>query len=138
MAALTITAANVVPGDLARFEEYTAGEAVSIGQSAYIKSSDGKAYKADANLSSAAAEAIGIAVSTAAVAGQPVKIQVSGTLGFGAILTNGEIYVAGATAGDIAPEGDLTTGWYVTLLGVATSTSNLKLIPGAFRSGAVL
>ena len=141
MAALTITAANVVPGANARLVEGTAGEAVAIGQSTYQKASDSRWYKADSNASSEAAGSVdrGIAVSTAAAAGQPLKIQVSGTLAFGAILTNGEIYVVGATAaGDINPEGDLTTGWYVTLLGVATSTSNLLLIPGGFASGAVL
>lgn len=140
MADLTITAANVVPGARARIESYISGEAVAIGQSAYIKASDGRAYKADANASAEAAGSVGrgIAVSTASAAGQQVDLQVSGVLAFGAILTNGEIYVASATAGGIAPEADLTTGWYVTLLGVATSTSNLELIPGGFYSGAVL
>lgn len=138
MAAITVTASAVIPGTTARLEDFIAGEAVTAGQPVYIKASDGKAYKADANASSEAAGAKGIAVNSAPGAGQPLKVQTAGTLAFGAILTNGEIYCVGATAGDIVPEGDLTTGWYVTILGVATSTSNLEIIPGAFRSGAVL
>jgi len=43
------------------------------------------------------------------------------------VMTVGEVYVVSATAGGIAPVGDLTTGNYVTVLGVATTTSNLQL-----------
>jgi len=37
------------------------------------------------------------------------------------------VYCVSTTAGGIAPVGDLTSGNYVTVLGVATTTSSLKL-----------
>jgi len=50
-----------------------------------------------------------------------------GNLTISAVMTVGEVYVVSATAGGIAPVGDLVTGNYVTVLGVATTTSNLQL-----------
>ena len=42
-------------------------------------------------------------------------------------MTAGAVYVVSANAGGIAPVADLGSGDYVTLLGIATSTTNLKL-----------
>lgn len=128
MADLTITVANVVPGTGATQQSGTAGEAITIGQCVYLKAADGKIYKAQADGTAGEAAAVGIATTTAAAAGQPISYQTSGTLAFGAILTKGEIYLVSATAGGIAPEADIvTTGHYVSILGVASSTSNLSV-----------
>jgi hypothetical protein len=48
-------------------------------------------------------------------------------LTFNAVLTAGTIYVQSATAGGIAPAADLASGHHVTILGVATSTTNLEM-----------
>ena len=45
----------------------------------------------------------------------------------GVILAIGQVYIVGAAAGGIAPEADAAVGNFVTVLGVATTTSNLKL-----------
>lgn len=132
MAALTITAANVVKGAGAKTKKGVAGETLTAGQSIYKSTSDGRVYKADANASAATAKCEGITLH-GALAGQPIEYQDGGILAFGAILTVGHIYVVGATAGDICPHGDLAQGWYTSILGVAVTTGNLQMSSDAWR-----
>lgn len=135
MAALTVTAANVAPVLTGNYpaiidKSRVAGETITAGQAVYISTSDGKAYKTDANLSAAAALGYGISLHGAS-AGQPIAIQTGGDLNVGATLTVNTVYIVGAaTAGDINPIADVTTGWYGCLLGIATSTSNLRMPTG--------
>ena len=51
----------------------------------------------------------------------------SGSVDLGATLTVGEAYVVSTNKGAIAPIGDLTTGDYVTVLGIASAADNLLL-----------
>lgn len=130
MATLTVTASQVQPGSGAPVETATAGATITAGQVLYKDSTDSNKMKlADANGTQAVATVAGIALNGAA-SGQPVRYQKSGsiTIGAGASMTVGEIYVLSATAGGIAPEADITTqNDYVVTLGVATSASVLKL-----------
>lgn len=129
MAALTITAANIIKGTGAQTASGTAGETITAGMAVYIKSSDNKIYKADANASAEASAAVGVALH-GALASQPIVYQVGGPLSFGAILTAGLIYVAGATtAGDINPSSDLASGWYTNIIGYALTTSSMQITP---------
>ena len=127
MAELSVTAASVVPqSNAVIYRTRLAGETVTAGQPGYISSADGKAYKTDANASLATAVAYGIFVSGGA-AGQPVALQTGGDLAFNAVLTVNTAYVCGATAGSIAPIADVTTGWSLGFLGVAISTTVMRL-----------
>lgn len=127
MADLTITAANVVKGSSSSVKNGVAGATITAGQAVYEDATDSNKLKlADANASSATAACKGIALH-AALSGQPIAYIDGGDLGVGTILTAGTIYVLSATAGGIAPAADLTTGWRTTILGVATTTSNLKV-----------
>ena len=45
----------------------------------------------------------------------------------GTTMAVGAVYVQSATAGKIAPEADLGSGEYVTSLGIASSTTEIKL-----------
>lgn len=126
MTALTITAANVAPQSNAVFADHIAGETITAGMSVYIDTTTGKAMKADANASAASAVARGIATHGASN-GQPLRVQVDGDIAMGATLTVNTAYIVGATAGDVAPIADITTGWYGALLGIAISTSVLRL-----------
>jgi hypothetical protein len=126
MAAITITPANVLPGAGATYQGALAGESVTAGQPVYVKAADGKLYKADANASAEAAAAVGIAAH-ASLAGQRLSYYTGGTVAFGAVLTVGEVYYVGAAGGDIVPSADVVAGWYVTRLGIATSTGNLLM-----------
>lgn len=123
MADLTITAANVLKGTGAIISTANAGETITQGQPVYINSSDKEAYRADADASLAAAAAVGIALNSASN-GQPIKYQTGGTITLGTG-TEGVVYCVSATAGGIAPVSDLTTGDYVTILGVGNDASGL-------------
>ena len=126
MADLSQTAANVAPGTGAYTVNGTLGATGTAGQPVYLDSSTDTLKLADADLSQAAAAAVGILLGGGA-SGQPVTYIVTGNLDLGATLVIGEIYVLSGTAGGIAPEADLASSDWVTVLGVATATDNLKL-----------
>lgn len=127
MADLTVTAANVAMGGAdARVRPVQVGEAVSQGEPVYFDVSTDKWYLAEAGGVVAKSVARGIVLTPAAADGQSV-IVTEGLVNIGATLSVGEVYVVSATAGGIAPIGDLTTGDFVTVLGVATSTSLIDL-----------
>ena len=127
MANLTVTAANVaIGGDTARVRAVTVGEAVTQGEPVYFNPSDSKYYLAEAGDVVAKSVATAIVLTPAAADGRAV-VATEGLVNVGATLSAGEIYVVSATAGAIAPIADLTTGDFVTILGVATSTSLIDL-----------
>lgn len=141
MADLVITAANVKPTSGYSFVDGVAGEALTAGQVVYQNASDSKFLKANASGTLAQSTVKGIALNGASL-DQPVRVMTGGELDLGAIMTNGEIYVAAGTAGvagaagGIAPEGDLAATERVSLIGVATSTSKLQV--RIQNSGALL
>lgn len=127
MADLTITAANVkVKGSTTTVQLVQVGETVTQGQSGYLKSSDSKYWKADADLSAEAAAATGIFMTPAATDGYAL-IATGGPIDIGATLTQGEIYVVSGTAGGVCPEADLSSAERVTIVGVAADASTLNL-----------
>jgi hypothetical protein len=126
MADLTITAANVKKTDSTLITEGIAGATITAGQPVYKDSTASNKLKpADADVLASAA-AVGIALHGAS-ADQPLKYATGGNLTLGVVMTAGAVYVVSTTAGGIAPVADLGSGDFVTLLGIATSTSNLKL-----------
>lgn len=129
MADLTITVANVVPVAGYQAESgYLAGATITRGATVYLDSTTSTWKLADCDASAAAAGSAGVGISLSdVVATQPMLVMQGGDLGLGAILTVGQIYCVSATAGGIAPYADLTTNGRVTILGVASTTSNLKL-----------
>lgn len=98
---------------------------IEVGQPVYL-TDGGVAMPGDADASSTAA-CIGIALATA-YANQHVPIATQGVFNFSApVLTVGTIYCVSPNAGKICPWADLASGDYVTILGVAESTSALRL-----------
>lgn len=128
MADLSITAAQVLPGTGAKYFDGTAGATITAGDLCYYDTSAGTVKLADANDSATTATVAGIALNGAS-AGQPVKLQTAGTItiGAGASITAGEIYVASATAGGICPEGDLAAGHYVSMIGVGDASDGIVM-----------
>lgn len=127
MADLSITAANVVANSGSSQEEWTAGATITAGQAIYKDSSDSnKAKLAQSDGTAAEATVRGIALNGAS-SGQPVKVVRTGTMDLGATLTVGTTYVLSATAGGIAPIGDLTSGDYVSHIGIGTAADELTL-----------
>ncbi len=128
MAAISITAANVVPSaDASIVHGKKALSTITAGQPLY-KTAAGLMAPADANGASPLYVVEGIACNGAA-AGQPVsyvtddpalQIAASG-------LTPGDTLILGATPGDICPDTDCVTGWFKTILGVVRTTTTIVL-----------
>lgn len=129
MADLSITAASVGIDGPCNLDSVQTGEAITQGQSVYLKSSDGLWYKSDANASLAAATATGFALTPASGANKWIAIVRTGRVIAGATVAIGVTYYASATPGGIAPETDLATGWYPRSLGQAVSTTVIDFAP---------
>jgi hypothetical protein len=127
--ALTITPANVLAATGSRLTHGTAGATITAGKPVYRDAADGK-YKVCNNFSTAdKAVCAGIALHGAS-SGQPLAIasEAGSNLNLGATLTVGEVYVLAGTAGEIdTPNGFDLASQYVTVFGVASTTSNLVL-----------
>ncbi|MDB5733226.1 MAG: hypothetical protein JWQ03_3121 [Variovorax sp.] len=128
MADLSITAANVISGAGASIEQAVAGATVTAGQVIYRDSADSRKCKlADNNAGTALVRTPkGIALNGAAN-GQPLAVHERGPITIGATLTPGVAYYLGDTPGGICPVGDLATGEYPTIIGIAISASVLDV-----------
>lgn len=135
MADLSVVAADVLEVSGVVSVRGTAGVTITAGQVVYLNATSGKYELAQAD-DSATDAVIGIAAHGAAD-GQPLEVMTRGTIDLGVTLTVGEIYVlSSAAAGAIAPEADLTTGDYVSVLGIASTADNLIL--SIINSGAAI
>jgi len=128
MADVSFTATSFVAGSGAVTVNGTAGEAVARGDAVYLLSTDNEYYKADCTDSSKDA-VVGFALNDAAN-GQPIKILTEGDVTCDnlslSITGNNGVYVL-SEAGAIAPVGDLAADDYITVVGAATATTNLKV-----------
>jgi hypothetical protein len=133
MADLAITTSEVKAGPGATVRAATAGENLTPGEPVYMDRGANTLKKADADTIHEA-EAIGICLSTT-TSGDTAYYILDGEVILGATANPavGTIYVVSTTAGGIAPESDLGTGDYVTILGVGTTSDGLKL--GILASG---
>lgn len=123
MADLSITAANVVKGTGAVLDaSKVAGETITAGQTVYLKASDNRWWKSQADATSTEAAASGVALNGAS-AGQPLVVQTAGEITIGATVAVGGVYVVSATAGGIAPVADLASTNYLTVIGYGKTTA---------------
>lgn len=135
MADLTQTAANVALGASTtptRVVQF--GVAVTQGNALYLSATDGKYYKADANDGEAKARVAAIALTPGAqdaygLVALPGSTPGQSLINLGATLAKGEVYAVSAAAGAIAPIGDITSGQYVTVIGIATTTALIDFQP---------
>jgi hypothetical protein len=137
MANITITAANIVATNASTGKASgTSGEAITTGQAVWLDPADGRIKKAQATQATHAPNIVGVALDRAEGANQPITYATSGDVTFGGDLTQGQVYVVSAsTAGAIAPYGDLVSTNYVAFLGVALSSTvmRLGLIPASVQ-----
>ena len=127
MADISITATAVLAAADAITDNGSAGATVTAGQVVYKDSSDGLWKLADNNSATAAVRTpSGIALNGAAT-GQPLRVLRSGNLTLNAVLTSGVAYYLSDTPGGICPVADLSTGEYPSIIGIATSTTVLKV-----------
>jgi len=136
MADLTITAANVIAGAGAAVSRGVAGATVTAGQAVYLDTADGKWKLADNNSATAAVRTPGGIALNGASDGQPLAVLTEGPITIGAALTAGVAYYLSDTPGGICPVADLGAGEYPTVIGIASSTTVLKVAINA--SGVAL
>lgn len=138
MSDLSITAASVLAGTNAEIVRGHAGATITAGQAVYLDTaSTGEWLLADSDSATVIARGsarFGIALNGAAD-GQPLAVQTGGDITIGATIVAGVAYYLSDTPGALCPFADLATGDYVTLVGVAKSTTVLALDP--LYSGAV-
>jgi hypothetical protein len=126
MAALSgITA--VRPTDNTQFAKQLYGATVAVGNPVYLDTADSEYKLADSNASALTAAAKGIAMTPGVDTGYGIVATAGSIILVGTTMAVGETYYVGATAGEIVPDGDLTTGHYVTRLGTAASATQLDL-----------
>jgi hypothetical protein len=125
---LVLVPAEVLPGAGAAYTNGTAGAAVTAGQVCYLDAASKTFKLADANDTAATATVRGIALH-GATTGQPLTLQSGGdiTLGTGAALVVGGIYVLSGNPGMIAPVAELVAAMRTTVLGVAVTAEALRL-----------
>lgn len=136
MVAITIPAGAVIRSDGDPVMTRKAQVQVSAGQVGYVDLSNAsKLNLADKN-TEAAALAKGIFVNSAE-ANEDATLALNGALitVASAVFTKGVIYCLG-DSGAIIPQADIASGDYVTILGVAESTTTLRV--NIFASGVVL
>jgi hypothetical protein len=131
MAAISITAGNVIKSTGAITEAGWFGETVTAGQTVYKDSSDGQFYLADCDATAVAGESQidnvhGIALNGGAV-DQPAVIQKSGKITIGGTAVVAMVYVQSATAGGITALADIANPDYITVIGVATTAGVLDI-----------
>lgn len=128
MADLSITAASVVPSANARRISRVAASTITAGQVVYQLTA-GTVAPADANGASPLFNVLGIAENGGG-AGQRISVITEDpALAIGATVAIGDVFILSATAGGIADVADAAAGYYVTVLGVAVSTSAINFKP---------
>lgn len=125
MADLSITAANVLAASTATVEHGLAGATITAGQTVYLDDSTGRYELADAD-GVGTTRPRGIALNGAGD-GQPLAIIKEGELTMNAVLTAGVSYFQSPVAGGIGARAEVLTGDYVTCLGIAISTTVLRV-----------
>lgn len=126
MTDIAITSANVVSGS-DDVTHVTAGASVTAGQQVYKDPTTGKWLLADNNSATVAARVPGGTALHAAALNQPLAVQKSGPITIGATLTPGVAVYLSGTPGGLCLVGDLTTGMFPTIVGIATSASVLDI-----------
>lgn len=128
MADKSLTAASVVPSAAASLiKQYNFGATITAGQVVYLDANL-TWQLADANASATAAAFVGIAVNGGA-AGQPAIVATADpafTHGLAAVAA-GDILILSANPGAIAPSADAASGWFVGVIGVAISATQMVL-----------
>jgi len=130
MADINFTENSIKPGANAQKQRGTFGGTITQGMPVYLITATNRWGIGDCETSATTAAIVGIAL-TAGVNGQPGIIQTAGNLTCDNVVA-GETYILSA-AGGVCPISDVATNDYVTIIGVATSTTNIRL--GILASG---
>ena len=104
----------------------TTFEAVGDGDALYMRSSDGKVGKAQADGTLDEAVVVGFADDSAAI-DATVKVLVAGLLDYPNAIDPGDVYFLSTTAGEISTTAPSTAGQYVTRVGEGATTTEFSI-----------
>lgn len=127
MADLSVTATSVVAGSNPGTDTYLAGETIAAGKAIYLSSSTSKWMLADSNSATVEARTATHVALNGGSLNQPVVGMKSGDITIGATMTAGATYFLSDTPGGICPDADVGAGEWVCQIGVAVSTTVLRL-----------
>lgn len=128
MADLSVTAANCVPAAGSLIGWGTSGATITAGKAIYLESSSNTWKLADNNSATAEVRQATALALTGSSAGQPVAyVTKDASVTLGATMTAGTDYYLSDTPGGICPVADLASGEYPLTIGMATSTTVIKL-----------
>ena len=131
MADISQTAANVLDGTNAGKQTGVFGATIVAGDVLYLDTTTGKWKKAIITSGLTAGSAgLGVAL-TGGGDGQTGVIQTSGNINPGGTAVVGTVYIVSTNAGKLAANADVTvTGNFKQIIGIATTASNILMIPG--------
>lgn len=126
MADYTVTPGNVLSSTGASKETRVAAVAILAGQ-VLARDATGKMILHDTNDVEPVNVAVGVALH-GSLPGQPITYARSDPdFQPGFTLVTGDTVIASANPGGMCPESDKAAGWFITQMGIATSTSKMKL-----------
>ncbi len=123
MAAISITAANVLHSSSATIFTGTAGATITQGQPIYLDTVTNTYKLANALTNSPVA---GVAMVGASTNQDMVICSRDPNFAGGFTSSTGNVILVGNVAGQLNPYEDKATGWYVTSLGVMISTTRMN------------
>lgn len=125
MADLTITAVRVTSDTQTRIVDY--GATIAVGDVLYLDTSDSEHKLADADNTEATAKVAGIAITPGVDGGNGIIATGGNIVLVGASMTTGDSQVLSGTAGKIQQDADLASSDWVTQIGRAVSSTEIKL-----------
>lgn len=126
MANLSVTAASVLATASAITAVGVSGATITAGQPLYVDTANGNVLKPAIATTLLASTCAGVALH-ASLTNQPIAYITGGQFNPGATVAVGVTYVVSATSGAICPMADLVQTNYSSILGIATTTSNISL-----------
>lgn len=126
MAALTITSIVPVAASGLVYGDGIAGGTITLAQVCYRDATDSYKLKTASSLGLATADVAGLALSSVAVSGAPVRIIRAGDVTLGTTMVVGMWYCLGQASG-IVPITDIAIGDYVTSIGYAKTATVMRL-----------
>lgn len=120
---------NIVAVISGQLKTYYANAAITAGMTGYLDSSQLLYPGNAANAVSAGQGGAVMAMASGAV-GQPIPCISSGVFNPGAAVINGVVYCFSYNSGKIAPNADMNSSDYVTIIGVGKGTNSIVIANG--------
>lgn len=126
MAEYLSTATSVLKTSTTSTAEGTAGGTIVAGQAIYIDTAAAGVLKVCDADAATSAECAGIALNGGGT-GQPIRYATGGDITLSTMTVGAVFMVSQTTAGSFCADSDLLTGDFISIIGVATTATNLRI-----------